>query len=117
MAYFLILPAFLLYAAVCLCAIGIASVVESLRPHRPVLASVFGWSSFGFLVANLLYAIVRESLVAVGPSLTSSSATLTTAVGVAFVVVIPFAASIVGLIGGGIYGFRRAALHSRGGSA
>ncbi len=116
MAYFLILPAFLLYVAICLCAIGVASVVDRLRPHRPVLLSVFGWSSFGFLVANLLYAIARESLVAVGPSLTSSSATFTTALGVAFVVVIPFAASIVGLIGGGIYGFGRASLHSRGGS-
>lgn len=116
MVYVLILPAFLLYVALCLCAIGVASLVESLRPHRPVLVSVFGWSSFGFLAANLLYAIARESLVAVGPSLTPLSTTFTTAVGVAFVVVIPFAASIVGLVGGGIYGFRRVVLGPRRGA-
>jgi hypothetical protein len=109
MAYFLILPAFLLYVAVCLCAIGVTSVVESLKPHRPVLVSVFGWSSFGFFAANLLYGIARATLVAVEPSLPTTSATLTTALGIAFMVVIPFAASIVGLVGGGIYGFRRAA--------
>jgi hypothetical protein len=108
MAYFLILPAFLLYVAVCLCAIGIASVVESLRPHRPMLVGVFGWSSFGFLAANLLYGIARATLVAVEPLLPSTSAMFKTAVGVAFVVVIPFAASIVGLVGGAIYGVRRA---------
>lgn len=114
MAYFLILPAFLLYVAVCLCAIGLASLVDSLKPHRPMLISVFGWSSFGFLAANLLYGIARATLVAVEPLLPSMSTTITTAVGVAFVVVIPFAASIVGVVGGGIYGFRRAVAAPKG---
>ncbi len=114
MAYFLILPAFLLYVAVCLCAIGLASLVENLKPHRPMLVSVFGWSSFGFLAANLLYAIARATLVALEPSLPTTSATFTTTVGIAFVVVIPFAASIVGLVSGGIYGFRRAAEAPKG---
>lgn len=114
MAYFLIVPAFLLYVAVCLCAIGLASLVENLKPHRPMLVSVFGWSSFGFLAANLLYGIARATLVAVEPSLPTTSATLTTALGIAFVVVIPFAASIVGLVSGGIYGFRRAAEAPKG---
>ena len=107
MPYFLILPAFVVYVVALSGAIVASSFVASLKPLRPRIVSVLGWSSAGFVLANLLYVVmglaVFTSLPLSGPA--TGMAEVSLAVGYFFL--LPFVLSAAGLLGGAFWGLRR----------
>ena len=107
MPYFFILPGFALYLAIMVALIIASVLVNGLGRHRTTFISVLGWSSLGFVLANLVYALIAISLVdhiemfsarATGPSIVG---------GIALIFVFPFLFSAAGLVGGIVLGLRR----------
>jgi hypothetical protein len=105
--YFFILPAFALYLAIMAALIIASALVNGLSRYRTTFVSVLGWSSLGFVLANLLYAAIAILLVdkvelfsaaAMGPSIVG---------GIALIFVFPFVFSTAGLAGGIVLGLRR----------
>jgi len=98
--YFLIVPAFVLYAIGMLVALFVPSDSRDLRSFRPYLASVLLWSTVGFLAANAL--LVSVWFVPDVLSEAHGDGRL-----IALLLVGPLVVSAVGLVGGAAFAVRR----------
>lgn len=108
MPYFFILPAFVLYL------LGMGTVLAVTRVHPPAarfgpyIRSVLIWSSIGFVVATVLHFGVMLAVLAVIPRVTGNGASALGGIAMAGVVFVgPFAAAIVGVLGGTVIGLRK----------
>jgi hypothetical protein len=108
--YFLIIPAFVLYAVAM--AVALMLSTGSRDPHsiRPYLASVLIWSTIGFLVANAL--LIGSWFL---PQVLSDTDYSEDSRLIALLIVGPLFASAVGLIGGAVFAIRRVGRKSRPG--
>jgi uncharacterized membrane protein YjfL (UPF0719 family) len=106
-AYFFILPGFVLYVLAVVAAIIVTRLYAPAAPLRPYLISILGWSTLGFVVATIAYAgVMFLSLLIAGQSMGGPSAVGGIFLGLV-VFVGPFLASGLGLVGGAVLGITR----------
>jgi len=108
MPYFLILPAFVLYVAGMGAALALTWVYQPARPFRRYIASVLLWSSIGFILSTVVYAVVLVVSVRVmDQALNGQPSTAGGIVMAAILFVGPLLASAAGLGGGAAIGVWR----------
>ena len=108
MPYFLIVPAFVLYFLAMSAAIVATLLYEPLANLRRYLTSLLIWSSFGFVVSTIVYALfLVVSLKALGQIVAGKPSVGGGIVMGGVVFIAPLVASTVGLIGGGVFGLWR----------
>jgi hypothetical protein len=101
--YFLIIPAFVLYAIAMVAALVLPIGSRDLQSVRPYLASVLIWSTIGFLVANALLV----GLWFVPQVVPEAEGGGDDDRWVALLIFGPLVVSAVGLIGGALFAVRR----------
>lgn len=115
MPYFFILPAFVLYVVAFGVAILLASLYKPAAPLRPYLTAMLGWSCVGFVAATLVYAALFMASAFVLRRFVSARAPTTAGVMMGLLVfVAPFVASLVGVVGGAVFGIKRIARGASG---
>jgi hypothetical protein len=106
--YFFILPGFVLYVAAMSIALALTSVYRPVAFLRPHLASVLLWSSLGFVVSTVAYAVVMVASVHAMGLVLGGKPSVPGGIAMAGIVFVgPFVASAVGLLGGAAFGARR----------
>jgi uncharacterized membrane protein YjfL (UPF0719 family) len=107
MPYFFILPLFVLYLIGMVVAVGLTFVSQPFRWLRPYLAGVLLWSSVGFVLSTIAYAV---GLIAALRALETSVGSRPSVVGGilmgAILFVGPFVAAGLGLVGGAAFALR-----------
>ncbi len=114
MPYFFILPAFVLYVLAMGLAIAAASIYQPLRHLRGYIVSVLGWSSLGFVVATIVYAVILVFTMAAVDRFVPGMRSMIGGIALAVVIFIgPFVAAVAGLLGGAFVAIRRLASPGR----
>jgi hypothetical protein len=107
--YFFILPAFLLWVIALTAATLATYVLPSLTWWRPYCVGILLWSSIGFVLSTLLYALAAVALVGGLSQLLEGEPSTVGGVAMGLMVfVVPFVAAAVGVFGGAAFGVRRA---------
>ncbi len=89
-------------------ALMVASLlVSGLHPYRSTFVSIFGWSSLGFVLANVLYAAIAIALIDKVEMFSTKGTGPSIVAGIGLIFVLPFVFSGAGLIGGIVLGLRR----------
>jgi len=105
MPYFFILPLFALYFLAMLSAIIVTMLYRPAAHSRRYLTSLLIWSSLGFVVSTVVYAIMLVASVKVVDQIVAGRSSVVGGVvmgGMVFIA--PFLAAAAGLIGGGVFG-------------
>jgi hypothetical protein len=115
MAYFFILPGFVLYVvAMCLALAGtfLYQPAASLRSH---VLSVLIWSSLGFVASTIAYAVLTVLVMLVMERAPAGgiAASMSGVAMVGMVFIAPFIAAALGLVGGAVVGLRRSLAKAR----
>ena len=114
MPYFFVLPAFVVYVLAMGLAIAVASVYQPLRHLRGYIVSVLGWSSLGFVVATIVYAVILVFTMAAVDRFVPGMRSMIGGIALAVVIFIgPFVAAVAGLLGGAFVAIRRLASPGR----
>ena len=108
-SYFLILPAFVLWVLALSTATLATYLLPSLARWRPYCLSILLWSSIGFVLSTLVYALAAVAVVGGLSQLLEGEPSTVGGVATGLMVfVVPFVAAAVGVFGGAAYGVRRA---------
>ena|SRR5688572_32105784 len=108
MAYFFILPAFVLYFLAMIVAIIVTALYRPAAHLRRYLTSLLLWSSVGFVVSTVIYILMLVASVKVMDQIVAGQPSVAGGVfmgGMVFIA--PFVAAGAGLIGGAVFGLWR----------
>jgi hypothetical protein len=105
--YFLILPAFVLWVLALSAATLATYLLPSLARWRPYCVGILLWSSIGFVLSTLVYALAAVAVVGGLKLLEGEPSTVGGVAMGLMVFVVPFVAAAVGVFGGAAFGVRR----------
>ena len=108
MPYFFILPAFVLYFLAMSAAIVVTLLYPPVAPLRRYVTSMLIWSSLGFIVSTVVYAILLVASARAFDQIAGGKPSVVGGVvmgGMVFIA--PFVAAAIGLMGGGVVGVWR----------
>ena len=108
MPYFLILPLFLLYVIAMSAAVGLTFVYEPLRWLRRHLALVLLWSSVGFVVSTIAYAVGLVLTLRLFDRTVGSRPSIAGGIVMGAILFVgPFVAASLGALGGAAFALRQ----------
>jgi hypothetical protein len=106
--YFIILPAFVLYVIAMVTALVVTWLYRPASAYRRYILSVLLWSSAGFVLSTIVYAVMLVVSVRAMDQLLDGQPSVVGGVAMGGMVFVgPFVSSVVGLAGGAAFGLWR----------